>query len=261
MQFPAMAGWVCLALSLTGAAQGYSSLSETDIEFTETKLTLQSAVEQNKSLSQQLTLAKEQVRVLTESLAISNGEAEVFKRQANELRLRMEALGIESAGADKSQLEQRLLKATNDLRLVQEERDKLADQLVKLSEAALNFTRTAESPDVQGRLLLELELRAASEIVGLPMAQDSLSKNDAVSMMSAAVISYDKSLGLVVANVGAKAGVKLGMPFEVWRGQKFLAVVRVVDVRDKIAGAVIQDLENDKNPINVGDRLRVQTNK
>ena len=46
------------------------------------------------------------------------------------------------------------------------------------------------------------------------------------------------------------------MPFQVWRGDDRIGLVRVVDVREKIAGAVIQDLDS-KEKIKVGDRLRV----
>ncbi len=47
------------------------------------------------------------------------------------------------------------------------------------------------------------------------------------------------------------------MPFQVWRDGKKIGIVRVVDVRDRISGAVIQNLGNPKNPVKAGDRLRV----
>jgi hypothetical protein len=49
------------------------------------------------------------------------------------------------------------------------------------------------------------------------------------------------------------------MPFQVWRDNKRVGEVRVVDVRERICGAIIQSLENEKNPIKSGDRLRVDT--
>ena len=52
-------------------------------------------------------------------------------------------------------------------------------------------------------------------------------------------------------------GVKIGMPFKVIRGDAEIGLVRVVNVRDEISGAVIQNLDSDKNKIKVGDRLRV----
>ena len=71
------------------------------------------------------------------------------------------------------------------------------------------------------------------------------------------VISIKEELSLVVANVGQKQGVKVGMPFQVLRGDQLIGTVRVVDARDKIAGAVIQNLTSEKDKIKVGDRLKV----
>ena len=71
------------------------------------------------------------------------------------------------------------------------------------------------------------------------------------------VISIKEEWSLVVANVGKKQGVKIGMPFKVIRGDAEIGLVRVVNVRDEISGAVIQNLDSDKNKIKVGDRLRV----
>jgi hypothetical protein len=47
------------------------------------------------------------------------------------------------------------------------------------------------------------------------------------------------------------------MPFQVWRGENLVGHVRVVDVREKISGAVIQDLSSTRDKVKVGDRLRV----
>ena len=47
------------------------------------------------------------------------------------------------------------------------------------------------------------------------------------------------------------------MPFKVLRGDRVIGTVRVVDVRERIAGAVIQDLSSDKEKIKQGDRLKV----
>ena len=65
-----------------------------------------------------------------------------------------------------------------------------------------------------------------------------------------------EELALVVANLGRAQGAKIGMPFQVWRGERQIGLVRIVDVREKISGAVIQSLDPKEN-IKVGDTLRV----
>jgi hypothetical protein len=64
-------------------------------------------------------------------------------------------------------------------------------------------------------------------------------------------------MALVVGNIGKKQGVNVGMPFQVWRESRKIGDVRVVDVRDRICGAVIQNLVTEKEQIKKGDRLRV----
>jgi uncharacterized OB-fold protein len=61
-----------------------------------------------------------------------------------------------------------------------------------------------------------------------------------------------------VGNLGEKQGVKIGMPLRVVRAEKTIATLRVVDVRQKICGAVIQQ-STDK--IKVGDRLEVDARR
>jgi hypothetical protein len=256
----ALAIWqsaIWFALVCYGSDAENSSLSEMDIEFTEAKLTLQTVVEENESLRQQLDLTRQQLSSLTETLALATTEAEVFRRESGELKLRMEALGLDSADPDRSKLEQRLLKAVRDLQIVQKERDQLADHLVRLSEAMVRYLQTATSDDAETRLALEEEMRAASEALGVPGSQTVEGAPVSPTLTDGMVISVKEELALVVANIGSRQGVKTGMPFQVWRGGNRIGLVRVVDVRERISGAVIQDLNSDKERVKVGDRLRV----
>jgi hypothetical protein len=243
-------------LAVMPAAGEDSSLSDLKLEFTEAKLTLQTVTDENARLQGDLKTAREQVRLLTESLAIANSEAEVFRRECADIKLRMEALGLDAASPQKEKLEQRLLKAVRDLELVQKEKDNLANQLVLLCEATINFLQTAESIDADARQSLEGQLRAANELIGLPTTRVTDNGGNA-SLTDARVISLKQELALVVANVGRWHGVQIGMPFQVWRDRRFIGTVRVVDVREKISGAVIQNIESDGEQIKAGDRLRV----
>jgi hypothetical protein len=45
------------------------------------------------------------------------------------------------------------------------------------------------------------------------------------------------------------------------RAGKLIGSVRVVDVREKIAGAYIQNLSSEKDRIQVGDRLKVDAHQ
>ena len=251
-----------LVLASGPVAIGGGSFSDLDIEFTEAKVTLQTVAAENTLLKQQLAEAQDAIKSLTDSLAVANGEAEVFRRESSELKLRMEALGVDGLGADKSKLEQRLLKAVRDLQLIQNEKDKLADELVQLSEAVLRFTKGATSEDAEARLVLEGRMRSVAEALGIPGNETggpggtAGSANAPADLMNGMVVSIKEEFSLVVANIGSRHGVKVGMPLRVIRGGEDVGVVRVVDVREKISGAVIQSLDSEKNKIKVGDRLK-----
>jgi len=234
------------------------SSSDLDIEFTEAKVTLQTVAEENSLLRAQLKLARQQVSSLTDSLAIANSESEIFKRQTSELKLRMEALGLDAASPDKNKLEQRLLKAVSDLKIVQSEKEMLADRVARLSEAVVRYLKNASSTDGDARMAIEIEMRGAAEALGVYGGAKAANQDGfaAGNLTDGRVVSVKEEFALVVANVGREQGVKTGMPFQVWRGDERVGMVRVVDVRDKISGAMIQDL-NSKEKIKVGDRLRV----
>jgi predicted RNase H-like nuclease (RuvC/YqgF family) len=210
---------------------------------------------QNEQLRRQLSLSQETVKTLTQSLAESNADAEVFRRKFADLELRMEALGLASANKDRAKLEQRLLTAVSDLQLAQRERDQYRDQMMRLSETMLRFLKTAEGGSPQARMDVEAQLRAMNGLV------EGTAKGpaNASSLLDGSVISVKDEWSFVVGNIGAKQGVKIGMPLRVKRDEHVIGTLRVVDVRERICGAVIQ--ESGKEKIKVGDRLEVDARR
>ena len=84
------------------------------------------------------------MKTLTDSLADSNAEAELFRRKYSELQLRMEALGLEAVSKDRAKLEQRLLTAVRDLQLSKKEkRSIIASSWCSLTEAVLRFIKSS----------------------------------------------------------------------------------------------------------------------
>ena len=51
------------------------------------------------------------------------------------------------------------------------------------------------------------------------------------------------------------------MPFQVWRGDRQVASVRVVDVRDSISGAIVQNTITPAESVRSGDTLRIDTTR
>ncbi|PYK04007.1 MAG: hypothetical protein DME63_01235 [Verrucomicrobia bacterium] len=234
------------------AGEGNSSLSESKIENAEQKITVESLLAQNEDLRKQLSIQQESLKTLTASLAESNAEAELFRRKYSDLELRMEALGLASANKDRAKLEQRLLAAVSDLRLTQKERDEFRDQLLGLNETLLRYLQTSQGGDAQARMDVEMQLRKTSELVG--GSTSAAAREPQPSLMDGSVLSVKDEWSFVVANIGEQHGVKIGMPLRVMRGDQKIATLLVVDVRQRICGAVIED--SGKERIKVGDRLQ-----
>jgi len=245
----------CVVLARGLAAEGNSSLSESKIECAATEVTAATIFSQNEELRKQLALAGESVKTLTESLAVSNTEVDALRRKYSDLQSRIEALGLESASKDRAKLEQRLLNAVSDLRLMENERERYRDEVLGLSEAVLHLLKTSSSADAQARMEVETQLRRANELV----TKSQQLPEETATLMDGRVISIKSEWSLVVGNIGVKHGVKMGMPLRVMRGDELIATLRVVDVRQEICGAVIQEMDSGK--IKVGDRLQADARK
>jgi hypothetical protein len=267
----------CIMLAQRLAAEGNSSFSESKTENAEASGTAAASVspaasgnsqptrlpseataagllQQNDDLQRQLSIVQESLKALTSSLAESNAEAELFRRKYSDLQLQMEALGLASANKDRAKLEQRLLAAVSDLQLAQKERDDYRDQMLRLDEAVLCYLKTSQGGDAKARMDVETQLRSIDKLITKSTNSQDLPEP---SLMDGSVISVKDEWSFVVGNLGEKQGVKVGMPMRVMRGDNRIATLRVVDVREKICGAVIQEMDSKKDRIKVGDRLQV----
>ncbi|MBE2179008.1 MAG: hypothetical protein IAE97_00855 [Chthoniobacterales bacterium] len=285
----ALAGCLFVTFAGVASAQSHSSLTDRD----------SGDAAQVARLHEQLLLAREAIRNLTESLALANSEVEVFKRQAEDLQARFDAL---APGAGGGELEERLLSATSELRRSEKENALLLERLLGLSEGVQIFLKTVETAggeemealtgdlqakaadasnpaaqaeaqsllavvqrsrtaQAEARAAIETELRTADRMLGVGAA-DSLDDTAAgATLTDASVVEIKPEFALVVANIGRAAGVRVGMPFQVWRDNRRVGDVRVIDVRDRFSGAVVQNLVSEENPIQAGDRLRVDARR
>jgi hypothetical protein len=269
----------CVGLAQGLAAEGNSSLSESKTENAGTndapgalpgtaaspqprrlppEATGASLLQQTEDLQKQLSIAQESLKALTSSLAESNAEAELFRRKYSDLQLQMEALGLASANKDRAKLEQRLLAAVSDLQLAQRERDDYRDQMLRLDEAVLCYLKTSQSTDAKARMDVETQLRSIDKLFTNSTTPPDLPEP---SLMNGSVISVKTEWSFVIGNLGEKQGVKIGMPMRVMRDDRRIATLRVIDVRQKICGAVIQEMDSKNERIRVGDQLQVDAQR
>lgn len=282
----------CLLITLAGSptAQSRSSLTDKD----------SGDAAKVARLNEQLLLARESIRNLTESLALANSEAEVFKRQAEDLQVKFDALAPGREG--QAQNEQRLLETVNELNQQLEENTVLMERLLSLTESVQVFLKSIEAASndekdalvknleaqaggksvdtlakaeaktlletitrnrtaqAEARAALEVEIRSADRLLGV-RGVEPIEPFSGPTLTDASVVDLKPEFALVVANIGSKAGVKVGMPFQVWRENRRVGEVRVIDVRPRISGAIIQNLVSEEDSIKVGDRLRVDARR
>jgi|GEM_PF-3890850 hypothetical protein len=79
---------------------------------------------------------------------------------------------------------------------------------------------------------------------------------DPGTLETAQVVDVNARLQVVVLNVGREAGVRIGMPFLVLRGDRLIGRVRVVEVRRQVCGARIEEVDKGVT-LAAGDAARV----
>ncbi len=79
-------------------------------------------------------------------------------------------------------------------------------------------------------------------------------RQDFLTQKSLYILDVNESLGLAVLDAGKFDALKVGMFFDVVRDDKPIARLRVIDVRDRIAGTQIEEIER-RISLEPGDRV------
>jgi hypothetical protein len=188
-------------------------------------------------------------------VALLVAERDFFRDQAKELKLRLEAVGVDLSPGNGSGLENKLFRAVSDLRLLSADNGELKSALLQLFESA-SFYRsvsTASNPAASGAF--EGALRCASSSLGLSKTAETSAPAVLPSLISAQVVSINESLSCAVINVGASHGVVRGMPFRVVRDGESVCEIRVQDVRERLSAALIEVNRDQRFVARAGDSV------
>lgn len=244
------------AVAVLGGAQ-----AQTAFELQELNMTLQVAAQKIQALESQLAASKDKTDALTQSAAAANQEANDLKDRYEKLRGLLEGLGIAALENSTDQTQGRLLSAISDLRIAETSRQKLADSLMELAEASLQFAKTVQTPDAASSDRLSKALTKAEAVLIAAAAPEGTAPAEPANLQDARIVSLKPDLGIAVLSVGSRDGVKPGMPFEIYREDKPIAKILVTEVRSSVSGAVVQELANATDPVKVGDRGKVDINR
>ncbi len=225
----------------------------------ETGLAIVRALDDLAQLKEKLAIAEATAARMSENMAIVNAEAEVFRRQSQEVKLRFEAVGVDTANADTQGLERRLLQAVSNFRLSEDRRRRIVEAASGLSVAVTEFTRLIPQNKVtaEAQVCVEKQQNEVQRTISDSSEYDAERRDRDVDITEGLVIGVREELALIVANLGSHRGGKVGMPLHVVRQNRVIGSIRLIDLRDQVAGAVVQNLERNTERIQVGDRLVV----
>lgn len=249
-----------IVLSLLSVAGSVVVFAEDRLELQELHTTLQVAAAKIQTLEAQVAAAKDKNDALAQSASAANAESGELKDRYEKLRGLLEGLGISALENTKDQTQERLLAALSDLRIMKAQRDDLASALIELAESSMGLMKTARNMDPAAADRLNKAITLADTV----LVQTGEAQSDGQplgSLQNARVVSLKTELGIAVLSLGAKDGVRPGMPFEIYREDKPIARVLVTEVRNSVCGAVVQELASTSDPVRVGDRGRVDLNQ
>ncbi|MBL9130054.1 MAG: hypothetical protein JNG86_02575 [Verrucomicrobiaceae bacterium] len=250
---------VRIALSLLLAAVVPVRAQSSDLEMRELLTNLAVAAQKIQALEAAAAAGKDKNDALAQSAAAANNEAAELRDRYEKLRGLLEGLGISALENSKDQTQERLLASISDLRILKQQRDELAQSLLEVAEASVAMAKSSPNADPAAADRLNKALTSADGVLSRLGGANPADVAAAGDMQNARVVSLKPELGIAVLNVGMKDGVKPGMPFEIYREDKPVAKVLITEVRNAVAGAIVQELANPADPVRVGDRGRAET--
>ena len=234
---------------------------EENIETIELRAALDASIKQTKELKYENDKLMQMNINLRNSLMASNAESEEFRSSYSKMRLQLEALGIETITDGDKGVESRLLKAMNDIRLLEEDNMRISEALINLSDKALQLIDQSKGNEKNSddlKVLLGSAVDDADKALGIGVGQE-ISGNIRGTIHEAKIISVKNDYGMVVFNVGRDAGAKIGMPFRLFRKDRPVGSSIVVDVRDNVSAALIKEINKKEDYPKVGDLASVAT--
>ena len=247
---------VGLAAACAWAQQETNPVIAFEMRQAELELALEAANKKIEQLEEKLALRDEKDVPIESALAEANRESEEFRQLYRDLQLKVEELGLETIRSDKA-LQDRLIKAVRERQMFKDRNKEAYEQLIKLSEAVMDYVKTATAGDPQARLRVEGELRRTDELLGFGGVKKAPIRE--VDINDGQVISFKDELRLAVLNIGRRSGVRVGMPIEILRKDRSVGTALVVDVRDAISGAIIQETFREGDRVQVRDRVKPKT--
>lgn len=228
-----------------------------NIEVQELRAALEATQRQVKAAQEKSTSLEKQNQSLAVSLAEANRALEKRESAYKQTVIQLESLGVDVLNPDPHAIEQRLLKAVRERDAARDEASRVSSQLGRVVEGVLEMLSVPDDAvAVQGAVAKVKKLLESS---GALLANDKSPTPGVIPGISQGrVVSVDPKMGLVVLNLGQTSGMRVGMPLAVYREDRAVGSILVVDVRDSIAGALVRERSQSGEDVKVGDRVELR---
>jgi hypothetical protein len=214
-------------------------------------------------LKTELAEKDQAIKTLSASLATAQAEAAQLRQQ----QAQKPAAASAAPAGDPAKLQQQLAEAAQALRKSEADRGQLVEQMARLNAVLEQALRGTGGMSMAQRAQALAEAERVKRMLGgvKPPATEPAPGTNTVaapqaqpgppSLENGQIVNLNWELRLAVINLGEEHGVRLGMPFRVIRGDRVIGYLRVVELRKKISGAVIETMDRDI-AIQVNDRVR-----
>lgn len=213
---------------------------------------LQRQVEYNKklldSIAQELVREKNDKIQIQESIKTLKSENEVLTRQLKSLNNHKYALEkkVQELQEGKVAIERRF----TEMETMLTEKVSMIDGLkVELEGIRIGVARREEAvTPVPKKESVELP-----PIVVRPQSQPEIRVQEGTTTLGGKILAINRDSNFVIIDLGEEAGVKIGDAFKVYREDKSIANIEVIQTRKNIAAC---DIKNEAAPIKIGDAVR-----
>lgn len=192
-------------------------------------------------LESEIALLKQQNKNLKLSLTEANRSQREAREQLAQVRTRLAALGknLLDGGSD------RLIRAAADLEIANEHISRLEASSARVITDVGNYIREAVVSDSQSRIQVETSLRELDAVLGLRQKP----QRDIItgSLKQSRVVSIDHESGMLVLNIGARQGARIGMTFSLVRGHEPYGKAILADVREGVCGIFVEAIDEKSN--------------
>lgn len=245
-----------VAVVACSAVAPFGVRADDSIEIQELKSALAMTQRQLQAEREKNAGSEAQRKALVEGLAEAVRVSEEQVLIARETQLKLQAFGIDLFTQDENSLEQRLLKAVRDLDICQQDLERQAKAIRSLSESFLGFVQSAEASEAQRTAAL----KAIEDARGAMSSGAVVEEEERGDISNSRVVSIDPDIGLVVFDAGRREGLRIGTPITVLREDRPIYTAMIVDVRESIAGAVLQTKLDQASEVAIGDGIQLQPN-